>query len=75
MGLPNASISQCRRLDVWSWQSGFQNPLYTYLDLDKIERGELQEVPEPIVKPIPSFWRQGWGDFRKALELSWFGLT
>ncbi len=58
MGLPNASISQCRRLDVWSWQSGFQSPLYTYLDLDEIERGELQEVPEPIVKPIPSFWRQ-----------------
>ena len=58
MGLPNASISQCKRLDVWSWQSGFQNPLYTYLDIDKIERGELQEVPEPIVKPIPSFWRK-----------------
>ena len=58
MGLPNASISQCRRLEVWSWQSGSQNPLYTYLDLDKIERGELQEVPDPIVKPIPTFWRQ-----------------
>ena len=58
MGLPNASISQCRRLDVWSWQSGFQSPLYTYLDLDEIERGELQEVPEPIVRPIPPFWRQ-----------------
>ena len=58
MGLPNASISQCRRLDVWSWQSGFQNPLYTYLDLDEIERGELQEVPEPIVNPIPPFWRK-----------------
>ena len=58
MGLPNASISQCRRLDVWSWQSGFQSPLHTYLDLDEIERGELQEVPEPIVRQIPPFWRQ-----------------
>src|SRR5687768_1996281 len=30
MGLPNASISQCRRVDVWSWIDG--NVLHTYLD-------------------------------------------
>ena len=58
MGLPSASISQCRRLDVWSWQSGPDEPLYTYLDLGEIESGDLQEVPEPIAKRIPSFWRQ-----------------
>ena len=58
MGLPSASISQCRRLDVWSWQAGHDRPLYTYLDLREIQRGELQEVPLPKVKAIPSFWKQ-----------------
>ena len=63
MGLPSASISQCQRLDVWSWQSGQDQPLYTYLDLREIEREELQEVPMPIVKQIPSFWRQAGKSF------------
>ena len=66
MGLPNASISQCKRLDVWSWQSGFDSPLYTYLDLGEIERGEIQEVPKPIVKPIPSFWRRAGETYDKT---------
>ena len=58
MGLPSASISQCRRLEVWTWQSGPDKPLHTYLDLGEIERGEIQEVPAPLEKPIPGFWRQ-----------------
>ncbi len=58
MGLPSASISQCRRLEVWTWQSGPEKPLYTYLDLGEIERGEIQEVPAPVEKPTPGFWRQ-----------------
>ena len=58
MGLPSASISQCRRLEVWTWQSGSDRPLHTYLDLGEIERGEIQEVPAPAEKPIPEFWRQ-----------------
>ena len=27
MGLPNSSISQCRRLEVWSWQAGLNNAM------------------------------------------------
>jgi hypothetical protein len=56
MGLPNASISQCRRIDVWSWQNGYKNSLHTYLDLDGIESGELRTVPVPTAKPIPEEW-------------------
>ena len=33
MGLPNSSISQCRRVEIWTWQNGPDNAMYTYLDL------------------------------------------
>jgi hypothetical protein len=58
VGLPNASISQCRRVDVWSWQAGPHNALHTYLDMDAIEAGELREVPSPQPDPLPDQWRK-----------------
>ncbi len=58
MGLPNSSISQCRRLEVWTWQSGPDNAMYSYLDLDEIEGGHLFSVPLPSHKPLPEKWRE-----------------
>lgn len=58
MGLPSASISQCRKFEVWTWQSGPDDALYTYLDLREIERGEIEDVPQPQRAPVPGFWRQ-----------------
>ena len=58
MGLPNSSISQCRLVNVWSWKNGPDNAIHTYLDLDKIERGELSFVPSPERSPLPEEWRQ-----------------
>lgn len=55
MGLPNASISQCRRVDVYSWQGG--RVLHTYLDVDEIEDGRMREVPEPRATEIPDYWQ------------------
>lgn len=52
MGLPNSSISQCKRVEVWSWQSGC-SPHYTYLDVDEMATGDLENVPEPVEKTIP----------------------
>ena len=57
MGLPNSSISQCRRVEVWTWQSGPDNAMYTYLDVDEIESRHLSAVPPPKVKPLPDEWR------------------
>src|SRR3984957_7858287 len=58
MGLPNSSLSQARRLGVYTWQgagSG-RNPsardvrVYrSYLDVDEIVAGEMKEVPEPAL--------------------------
>lgn len=58
MGLPSSSISQCERVDVWSWQDGVENALYTYLDLEEIRRQRLTEVPEPKLKAVPKIWRE-----------------
>ena len=55
MGLPNASISQCRHVDVWSWRDG--KCYYTYLDLEEIKNGDLRVVPEPVEQPIPERWK------------------
>ena len=58
MGLPNASISQARKVEVWSWQNGPDNALYNYLDVAKIESGRMSEIPAPEHKPVPENWRQ-----------------
>lgn len=58
MGLPNSSISQCRRLEVWTWQNGPDNAMYSYLDVDEIEGRHLFSVPSPSHKPLPEEWRK-----------------
>ncbi|MGI6416597.1 MAG: ATP-binding protein [Thermoguttaceae bacterium] len=54
MGLPNSSISQCRRVDVWTWQNA--KCLHSYLDVDEIANGTLVEVPEPEESEFPKRW-------------------
>ena len=55
MGLPNASISQCQRMDVWSWQGG--QCLHTYIDIGEIRSEKLRTVPEPESATLPKRWR------------------
>ena len=66
MGLPSASISQCRKFEVWTWQSGYDDPIYTYLDIGEIERGDIETVPPPRSAPIPAFWRQAGNNFGRT---------
>ena len=54
MGLPNASISQCKRVDVWSWKNG--KTYRTFLDVDLIESGDIESVPLPVEEEIPHKW-------------------
>ena len=56
LGLPNSSMSQARRVDVWSWQSGATNARHTRLYLDEVEGG-AREIPEPEQQAIPSIYR------------------
>ena len=55
MGLPNSSISQCKLVEVYSWQNG--QCFLTSLDVAGIERNELKEVPEPQLTTIPDYIR------------------
>ena len=57
MGLPSSSISQCRKVEVWTWQGDHNKPLYTYIDIGEVEKGQLTTVPTPEVKEIPAPWK------------------
>ncbi len=52
MGLPNSSVSQCVRFEVYTWQRDGKT-LFTYVDVGEVASGKMEEVPEPIEKPIP----------------------
>lgn len=70
MGLPNASLSQARRVTVYTWQPPTErrgsngrsrsreapDRVYTsYLDVDEIVRCKMEEVPRPkLVKDLPA---------------------
>ena len=58
MGLPSASISQCRLVEVWSWRDGPDSALYSHIDLREIEKRTMTEVPAPVPREIPSQWRE-----------------
>lgn len=66
MGLPASSISQCKRVEVWSWQDGAENAAYSYLDLGEIENQTLSSVPKPIRKPLPDVWLGAGKSFSEA---------
>jgi hypothetical protein len=53
MGLPASSISQCKRVDVWSWQDGVESAYHVHLDVDQVKSDKNSEMPEPTKKPIP----------------------
>ena len=56
MGLPTSSMSQGKRVDVWTWQEGRDAFWHCSLDASLIEAGE-REVPIPDRQtPIPSEW-------------------
>lgn len=66
MGLPASSISQCKRVDVWSWQNGVENALHTYLDIDEVKNHQTQGIPVPTQKEIPAIWLEQGQCFEKT---------
>jgi hypothetical protein len=56
MGLPSSSISQGIKVEVWTWQNGVENAIYSYLDVNQIISGALIEVPIPIKKSLDKKW-------------------
>ena len=52
MGLPNSSLSQARRVTVFTWQT--PGTIHSsHLDVDEIASGEVSTVPRPSSAPFP----------------------
>ena len=61
MGLPTSSMSQCKRVDVWTWQNGSNSVFHSSIDADEIAKGN-HLVPFPDQeKPIPETWKRAAG--------------
>ncbi len=61
MGLPNSSISQCTKVEVWSWIN-VDEIFYTYLDINEMMNGNLESIPKPKTNEIPSAILETLGD-------------
>jgi len=55
MGLPQASISQCRKTDVFTWQDSSRVRSVS-LDFDDIEKSESIDIPEVVDCDLPSYF-------------------
>ena len=56
VGLPTASLSQCKRVDVWSWQNGIDSAWHAYLDVDEVIGGHSTGLPFPDRDPLDTVW-------------------
>lgn len=68
VGLPQASISQCRQVEIWSWtEGGYSNAKWVTVNLDDEDwiQNENLEIREPVAKKVPKKWLKNsdlWGD-------------
>jgi len=53
-------------VEVWTWQSGVDTALYSFIDLDQVEAGGQHSVPVPQVKAIPTTWREAGSHFGQS---------
>lgn len=53
MGLPNSSVSQARRVEVFTWRRQ-RDVRYSYLDLDEIVSGHQRSVPTARKRSLPT---------------------
>lgn len=51
-GLPNASLSQCTDISVYSW-TGKGTPSFVYLNLDELKKTESIEIPPVVSQELP----------------------
>lgn len=51
-GLPNASLSQCKDIGVYSW-TGKGNPNFVFLNLDELKKTESIEIPPVASQEFP----------------------
>ena len=56
VGLPQASISQAKRIDAWSWQNGVGSAKHTFIDLSDPAWVKEASILPADEMPIPGEW-------------------
>lgn len=56
VGLPQASISQAKRVDVWSWQDGVKSAQHTFINLADEKWVKRAMILPADSTPIPQEW-------------------
>lgn len=64
-GLPNASLSQCKDIGVYSWTKGGM-PNFVYLNLDELKKTESIEIPLVASKDFPKHYEALFGNLPKT---------
>jgi hypothetical protein len=70
MGLPNSSLSQAPRVDVYSWRSA-NRCLWVYLDLEEFVQGQRRVIPTPADVKLPTWASQA--DSQSGTLVLWSG--
>ncbi|MDM8158002.1 ATP-binding protein [Amedibacillus dolichus] len=58
VGLPQSSMFASSRAEVYSWQNGIEQTKKVYLDLDMVNNGDQEEIPDPFLEPIPDRYKR-----------------
>ena len=56
MGLPSCSVSQARRVEVYTWGKS-QDVIYSYLDVDDVALGKVRQIAVRRGKVLPDWVR------------------
>lgn len=54
MGLPNSSLSQGRRVDIYTWVRS-RSVLHTYLDIDEVLSKARRTIRQPLLGSLPEW--------------------
>ena len=75
VGLPQASIFVCDRVEVYSWQDGIKSCKRVYLDVEEIKKNNLNEISEPVLASIPQKYQKfiTWKSAERQFDFSSHG--
>lgn len=75
VGLPQASIFVCDRVEVYSWQGGIETCQRVYLDIEEIKKHNLNEISDPEPASIPKRYQKfiKWRSAERQFDFSSHG--
>ena len=69
VGLPNASVSQCKKVEVYSWQNNKE--LYTYFDVDEIIINKQEKINPIEEKKLPEKIKEHVSKYNSGTAIVW----